>query len=60
MDRDDRRKRKTLEVDPDQEGCATSFMMEERGEISGICDEPPNPREQYVQPDSEKENGGEG
>jgi hypothetical protein len=49
-----------LEVDADQEGCATSFIMQERGEIGGICDEHPNPREQYVQPDSEKENGGEG
>jgi hypothetical protein len=49
-----------LEVDADQEGCATSFIMQERGEIGGICDEQPNPREQYVQPDSEKENGGEG
>jgi hypothetical protein len=53
-------KENQLEVDPDQEGCATSFIMEERGEIGGICDEQPNPREQYVQPDSEKENGGEG
>jgi hypothetical protein len=49
-----------LEVDPDQEGCATSFIMQERGEIGGICEEQPNPSEQYVQPDSEKENGGEG
>lgn len=53
-------KENQLEVDPDQEGCATSFIMQERGEIGGICDEQPNPREQYVQPDSEKENGGEG
>jgi hypothetical protein len=49
-----------LEVGPDQEGCATSFIMQERGEIGGICDEQPNPTEQYVQPDSEKEDGGEG
>jgi len=53
-------KENQLEVAPDQEGCATSFIMQERGEIGGICDEQPNPREQYVQPDSEKENGGEG
>ncbi len=53
-------KENQLEVDPDQEGCATSFIMQERGEIGGICDEQPNPREQYVQPDREKENGGEG
>jgi hypothetical protein len=53
-------KENQLEVAPDQEGCATSFIMQERGEIGGICDEQPNPREQYVQPDSEKEDGGEG
>lgn len=53
-------KENQLEVHPDQEGCATSFMMQERGEMGGICDEQPNPREQYVQPDSEKEDGGEG
>jgi hypothetical protein len=49
-----------LEVEPNQEGCPTSFIMQERGEISGICDEQPNPTEQYAQPDSEKEDGGEG
>jgi hypothetical protein len=53
-------KENQLEVGRDQEGCATSFIMEERGEIGGICDEQPNPKEQYVQPDTEKENGGEG
>jgi hypothetical protein len=53
-------KENQLKVDPDQEGCPTSFIMQERGEIGGICDEQPNPREQYVQPDSEKEDGGEG
>lgn len=49
-----------LEVEPNQEGCTTSFIMEERGEIGRICNEQPNPAEQYVQPDSEKEDGGEG
>jgi hypothetical protein len=49
-----------LEVEPSQEGCATSFIMEERGEIGGICNEQPDPAEQYVQPDREKEDGGEG
>jgi hypothetical protein len=53
-------KENQLEVEPNQEGCATSFIMQERGEISGICNEQPNPTEQYVQPDSEKEDGGEG
>ncbi len=49
-----------LEVKPNQEGCATSFIMQERGEIGGICHEQPNPTEEYVQPDNEKEDGGEG
>jgi hypothetical protein len=49
-----------LGVEPSQEGCPTSFLMQERGEIGGICNEQPNPKEQYVQPDSEKEDGGEG
>ena len=53
-------KRSQLEVEPEQEGCATSFIMEERGEIGGICGEQPDPEEQYVRPDSEKEVGGEG
>jgi hypothetical protein len=49
-----------LEVEPNEEGCPTSFIMQERGEIAGICNEQPNPAELYVQPDSEKEDGGEG
>lgn len=49
-----------VEVEADQEGCTTSFIMQERGEIGEICNEQPNPTEQYVQPDSEKEDGGEG
>ena len=49
-----------LEVDPKQEGCTTSFIMQERGETGGICDLEPNPGEEYVEPDKEKEAGGEG
>ena len=49
-----------LEVKPNQEGCATSFIMQERGETGGICDLEPNPGEEYVEPDKEKEAGGEG
>jgi hypothetical protein len=42
-------------------GCTTSFIMQERGEIGGICGElQPDPTEEYVQPDKEKEDGGEG
>jgi hypothetical protein len=49
------------ETNPKTRGCATSFIMQERGEIGGICRElQPNPKEEYVQPDSEKEAGGEG
>jgi hypothetical protein len=43
------------------EGCTTSFLLEERGEIGGMCGEvQPDPKEEYVQPDKEKEAGGEG
>lgn len=50
------------DADPDQnqKGCTTSFLMQERGEMGGICDQEPNAREEYVQPDKEKEAGGEG
>jgi len=47
--------------DPATQGCATSFLMDERGEIEGICGAvQPDPAEQYVQPDKEREAGGEG
>jgi hypothetical protein len=43
------------------QGCATSFLMRRRGEIGGVCGEPqPDPNEEYVQPENEKEAGGEG
>lgn len=43
------------------QGCITSFLMEERGEIGGVCGAvQPDPKEEYVQPDKEKEAGGEG
>src|ERR1700722_194882 len=41
-------------------GCAVSFIMEERDEIGGICEERPDPKEEYVQREKEKEAGGEG
>ena len=53
-------KENQLRVELSQEGCATSFIMLERGEIGEICGEQPDPAEQYVEPDSEKELGGEG
>jgi (p)ppGpp synthase/HD superfamily hydrolase len=49
-----------IEGDPKHEGCTTSFIMQERGETGGICDLQLNPAEEYVQPDEEKEAGGEG
>ena len=43
------------------EGCVTSFIMEKRGEIGGPCaDVRPDPKEEFVQPDREKEAGGQG
>jgi len=51
---------KHSESKPGTEGCAVSFIMEERGEIGGICEEQPDPKEEYVQPEKEKEAGGEG
>ena len=46
---------------PATQGCATSFLMQERGEIDTVCGEPePDPQEEYVQPEKEKEAGGEG
>jgi hypothetical protein len=46
---------------PDSQGCAVSFLMQERGEIDKECGEPePDPNEEYVQPEKEKEAGGEG
>ena len=50
----------TLEEE-DTTGCATSFLMDERGEIGGICGElQPDPKDQYVEEDQEREAGGEG
>jgi hypothetical protein len=48
-------------IDPNTRGCAVSFLMQERGEIGGVCgDLQPDPAEEYVQPDKEREAGGEG
>lgn len=42
-------------------GCAPSFLMQKRGELGGVCDDAqPDPNEEYVQPENEKEAGGEG
>ena len=48
-------------VNPEIRGCTTSFLMQERGEIGGVCEQmQPDPKEEYVQPDKEREAGGEG
>jgi hypothetical protein len=39
-------------------GCAPSFLTQKRNELDEVC--PPDPKEEYVQPDAEKEAGGEG
>jgi hypothetical protein len=43
-----------------EKGCATSFLMQRRDEIGEVCGAQPDPTEEYVQPDNEKEDGGEG
>ena len=48
-------------VDSSAQGCTISFIMEERGEIGGACAGlQPDPKEEYVQPEKEREAGGEG
>jgi hypothetical protein len=42
-----------------EEGCAPSFLLGERNEMDKLCGASPEPDE-YVQPDNEKEDGGEG
>jgi hypothetical protein len=48
-------------ADPRTQGCATSFLLQKRGEIGEVCaNAQPDPQEEYVQPEKEKEAGGEG
>jgi hypothetical protein len=39
--------------------CASSFIMRQRGEIGSECDKDPDPEEEYVQSEQEREAGGE-
>jgi hypothetical protein len=56
----DKRKQSPPPIDPKLEGCATSFIMQQRGEIGSLCAEPqPDPSEEFVQPEKEREAGGE-
>ena len=50
-----------VETNESKEGCAVSFLMEERGEMDKLCERTPAERkESYTEPDNEKEAGGEG
>jgi len=47
-------------VAPDQQGCAPSFLTEQKNEIGRVCTPTkPASKEEYVQPDEEKDAGGE-
>jgi hypothetical protein len=47
--------------DDAKKGCASSFLSLQRGELSTPCGSgEPNPEEQYVPSDKEREAGGEG
>jgi len=44
-----------------KQGCATSFLLQKKGEMDKLCGGASGkPGEEYVQPDAEKESGGEG
>jgi hypothetical protein len=48
------------ETDKPKQGCAFSFLTEERGEMDKLCERTPaEQHEEYTQPDKEKEAGGE-
>jgi hypothetical protein len=47
--------------DKTTQGCAVSFLNEERGEMDKLCERSPAEQlEEYTQPEEEKEVGGEG
>jgi hypothetical protein len=47
--------------DASKDGCAVSFIMEERGELDKLCERTPAEQSQsYSEPDKVKEAGGEG
>jgi len=49
------------QTDKAKQGCAFSFLNEERGEMDKLCERTPaEQREEYIQPEKEKEAGGEG
>lgn len=54
------KKPSSVPAELEKSGCATSFLTSERNEIDKVCGgiQATNP-EEYVQPDEEKETGGE-
>jgi len=50
----------SIPADLEKLGCATSFLSSEQNEISKVCGEiQATDPEEYVQPDEERETGGE-
>jgi hypothetical protein len=51
----------SVPASPEAQGCPTSFLTEQKGEIGNVCKpSKPESKETYLQPDAEKESGGEG
>jgi hypothetical protein len=51
----------TTQEDKSKQGCAVSFLNEERGEMDKLCERRPAEQpEEYTQPEEEREVGGEG
>jgi hypothetical protein len=60
-EKDGKQQQNNPQSGPETKGCATSFIMQERGEVGGVCGEvQKETKAKYVQPDKEKEAGGEG
>ena len=58
----DKAVRPFVQPDASKQGCTTSFLTNKRGEMDELCglDSAKQPKEkEYVQPDDEKEAGGE-
>jgi hypothetical protein len=49
-----------VQTDKTKQGCAVSFLTEERNEMDKLCERTPaEQHEEYTQPDQQKEAGGE-
>jgi hypothetical protein len=49
----------SIPAELEERGCATSFLTNERNEKGKVCGDIQATPEEYVQPDEEKETGGE-